>query len=90
MYDPCRTGFQIAKDIAEQNKRLPFETMLPILTGRDSFLIMPTGAGKSLCYQIPALYYFKAVKATAVVVSPLIALMKYQVDALREVNIPAE
>lgn len=66
------------------------ETMLPILTGRDSLLIMPTGAGKSLVYQIPALYFHKASVGTAIVVSPLIALMKDQVDALKEINIPAE
>jgi ATP-dependent DNA helicase RecQ len=50
-----------------------------LLDGRDTFVIMPTGGGKSMCYQLPALIK----NGTAIVVSPLIALMKNQVDALR-------
>jgi len=50
-----------------------------VLAGRDSVVIMPTGAGKSMCYQLPALL----LNGTAVIISPLIALMKNQVDALR-------
>jgi ATP-dependent DNA helicase RecQ len=56
-----------------------------IIEGRDAFVIMPTGAGKSLCYQLPALLQ----KGTALVISPLIALMKNQVDQLSALGIEA-
>jgi ATP-dependent DNA helicase RecQ len=70
-----------------------FETFRPnqetiidnILEQRDVFAVMPTGGGKSLCYQLPALM----LEGTAVVISPLIALMKDQVDAARENGIAA-
>ena len=65
------------------------EAMLCGLTGRDSVVVLPTGGGKSLCYQAPAAVLHRRTGAVAVVVSPLIALMKDQVDALSAIGVPA-
>lgn len=61
------------------------EVVDTLLAGRDVLAIMPTGAGKSLCYQVPAL----ALQGTALVISPLIALMKDQVSALNQAGVKA-
>lgn len=60
------------------------EVIESTLSGTDTLAVMPTGQGKSMCYQIPALMF----KGTSLVISPLIALMKDQVDALRRLNYP--
>ena len=59
--------------------------VLAILTGHDVLGVMPTGAGKSICYQIPA----AILPGVAIVISPLISLMRDQVDALNDVGLPA-
>ncbi|MBW2961822.1 DNA helicase RecQ [Mesonia aestuariivivens] len=65
-----------------QFKGLQEEVIKGVIADKDTFVIMPTGGGKSLCYQLPALIK----EGTAIVVSPLIALMKNQVDALRSIS----
>jgi len=64
---------------------LQAEAMQSVLSGGDSVVVLPTGGGKSLCFQAPAL----AMPGLAVVVSPLISLMKDQVDALADNGVPA-
>ncbi len=58
------------------------EIITNLLAGNDTFVIMPTGGGKSVCYQLPALI----MPGTAIIISPLIALMKNQVDAIRRLS----
>ena len=64
---------------------LQAEAMRAVVDGRDSVVILPTGGGKSLCFQAPALH----LRGLAVVLSPLISLMKDQVDALADCGVPA-
>ncbi len=68
-------GFSVFKGLQE-------DVIKSLVSGNDTFVIMPTGGGKSLCYQLPALMK----EGTAIVVSPLIALMKNQVDAIRGIS----
>jgi len=68
-------GFNKFKGLQEQ-------VIKSIVNDQNTFVIMPTGGGKSLCYQLPALM----AEGTAIVVSPLIALMKNQVDAIRGIS----
>src|SRR5690554_4345697 len=66
----------------DQFRGLQEQVVETIISGQNTFVIMPTGGGKSLCYQLPAL----VLEGTAIVVSPLIALMKNQVDAIRGIS----
>jgi ATP-dependent DNA helicase RecQ len=72
--DTLRTVFGL-----QEFRPLQREIIEGLIGGEDAFVLMPTGGGKSLCYQLPALHR----RGTALVVSPLISLMKDQVDALR-------
>src|SRR5436190_24240413 len=69
----------------DEFRPLQQEIVSDALAGRDAFALMPTGGGKSLCFQLPALMR----DGLTIVVSPLISLMKDQVDALQTSGIPA-
>ena len=69
----------------ERLRPLQQEAIDAAIAGRDSLVVMPTGGGKSLCYQVPPL----ATNSTDVVISPLVALMKDQVDSLEAIGYPA-
>ncbi len=74
LYDNLKKHFGFSQFKGNQEK-----VIRNVLAGRDTFVLMPTGGGKSLCYQLPALM----MEGVAIVISPLIALMKNQVDAMR-------
>lgn len=74
IYEALKRNFGFEKFKGNQE-----EIICSLLDGEDVFVLMPTGGGKSLCYQLPAMM----LEGTAVVISPLIALMKNQVDAMR-------
>src|SRR5436190_17900221 len=78
---------QVLKEYWGFDDYLPLqrEAIQCVLDNRDSLVVMPTGGGKSLCYQAPALCR----EGTAVVISPLLALMKDQVDGLTACGVPA-
>ena len=77
LYSPLKKFFGFTKF-----KGLQEQVIKSIVSNNNTFVIMPTGGGKSLCYQLPALMK----EGTAIVVSPLIALMKNQVDAIRGIS----
>ena len=82
-YNEMDLGHALKKNFGFTSFRgLQEQVIKSLLAGNDTFVIMPTGGGKSMSYQLPALMQ----EGTAIVVSPLIALMKNQVDALRGIS----
>jgi len=84
MYNQAKN---ILKDVFGYDEFRPyqFEIIKSVLNRRDTLAIIPTGGGKSICYQIPALIF----KGLSVVISPLISLMKDQTDQLKELGVPS-
>src|SRR4051794_25480370 len=84
LQDILEKEFKKEKLKPEQN-----EIVQVLLKGRDCFVLCATGYGKSLCYQLPALYKYRNGGSVSFIVSPLISLIEDQVEALKELNIPA-
>jgi len=89
-HDP-RTPAAILRDVFgyESFRGPQAEIVDHVIGGGDALVLMPTGGGKSVCYQVPAIARHAAGRGVAIVVSPLIALMHDQVGALEEVGVPA-
>lgn len=95
------TSFELSPYYVEVKRRLretfgltafrknQLEAIIAAMGGRDVFVLMPTGGGKSLCYQLPAICTTGETKGVTVVISPLLALMKDQVDSLMRKNVNA-
>src|SRR3970282_776544 len=88
MPDGLKAARRILRDVfgVAEFRPGPPGVIAPVRAGRDTLAVMPTGGGKSLCYQVPALLVEGGL---TVVVSPLLALMKDQVDALRQAGVAA-
>jgi ATP-dependent DNA helicase RecQ len=90
-FPPVSSALSVLHDVFGYPQfRGPQEAIVEhVIGGGDALVLMPTGGGKSLCYQVPAIVRHAAGRGVAIVVSPLIALMHDQVGALHELGVPA-